>query len=118
MYLFQKPLGLHTLVSLIFFRPATLQFTVSTFYCMDCLESLDQKILLTGQIKERFQGMDNFTWLSSPRRMSMTKKRIAQTVGAGIRVIALGYAMKARPGPAKKEMCEKKFKHKIVTKPT
>lgn len=28
------------------------------------------------------------------------KKRIAQSVGKGIMVTALGYAMKARPGPA------------------
>lgn len=40
------------------------------------------------------------TWLSSPRKMSMMKKRQDHSWDRGIMVTALGKAMKARPGPA------------------
>lgn len=40
------------------------------------------------------------TWLSRPRKMSIMKKRQAQSGARGIMVTALGYAMNARPGPA------------------
>lgn len=39
------------------------------------------------------------TWLSRPSNRSIIKKRIAQNVGSGIMDTALGYAMKAKPGP-------------------
>ena len=40
------------------------------------------------------------TWLSSPRKMSMMKKRQDHSWDRGIMLTALGKAMKARPGPA------------------
>ena len=40
------------------------------------------------------------TWLSSPRKISMMKKRQDHSWDRGIMVTALGKAMKARPGPA------------------
>ncbi len=44
------------------------------------------------------------TWLSRPRKMSIMKKRQAQSGDRGIIVTAFGYAMKARPGPASQKM--------------
>lgn len=41
------------------------------------------------------------TSLSSPRKMIITKKKIAQSCGSGIRDTARGKAMNASPGPAK-----------------
>lgn len=40
------------------------------------------------------------TWLSSPRKMSMMKKRQDHSWDRGIMVTALGKAIKASPGPA------------------
>lgn len=42
------------------------------------------------------------TWLSRPRSNSMIKKRTAQRIGSGIMDTALGYAMKAKPGPGRR----------------
>ena len=42
---------------------------------------------------------DRSTWLSKPTSKIMKKKRTAQTGDRGIWVIALGYAIKTRPGP-------------------
>lgn len=46
-------------------------------------------------------GLEWRTWLSSPRKMSIMKKRQDHSWDKGIIVTALGNAMKARPGPAR-----------------
>lgn len=48
------------------------------------------------------QFVKRLTWLSRPRSSSMIKKRMAQRVGSGIMDTALGYAMKAKPGPGRR----------------
>ena len=47
------------------------------------------------------QELAKLTWLPSPRVNNMKKKRIDQKGAPGILAIPSGYAMNAKPGPAK-----------------
>ena len=47
------------------------------------------------------QKLTKLTWLPSPRVNNMKKKRIDQKGAPGILAIPSGYAMNAKPGPAK-----------------
>ena len=47
------------------------------------------------------QELTKLTWLPSPRVNNMKKKRIDQKGAPGILAIPSGYAMNAKPGPAK-----------------
>lgn len=49
--------------------------------------------------------LNNCTWLSRPRRSTIKKKRTDQNWGPGNRERALGYAIKASPGPEMKRKC-------------
>lgn len=51
------------------------------------------------------------TWLSSPRKRTIRKKRTDQKWGPGRRDKALGYAINARPGPAKQFRAKTALNH-------
>lgn len=57
-------------------------------------------ILLNGYISKQNVSEISITWLSRPSMSNIKKKSAAQSGARGIRVTALGYAIKARPGPA------------------
>lgn len=60
--------------------------------------------LVTGKMCIGLLLIDFFfalTSLSSPSRIIITKKQMAHSCGTGIIATALGYAMKAKPGPGK-----------------
>lgn len=63
------------------------------FFCWIISANLENKVLLI------WVSMDFFTWLSSPRKTIMIKKKAAHRGEKGIMLTARGYAMKARPGP-------------------
>lgn len=57
-----------------------------------------------------------FTSLSNPKKMTIMKKKTAQSWGSGIRATARGKAMNANPGPIKTMQKKKKKKSFHIVK--